>query len=163
MYLFEDHYDKATIKRHFDFYEPLTVHESSLSPCIHTILAAAIGYSEKAYELYLRTARLDLDDYNNDTEDGCHITSMGGTWMSFVKGFGGMRVKNGRLCFAPILPKKWEGYSFLINFRDATVKINVNRQEVTFENHSDHEIEMEIYGNRQVLEPVSHLKSELNV
>ncbi|MEI7421994.1 MAG: family 65 glycosyl hydrolase domain-containing protein [Prolixibacteraceae bacterium] len=161
LYLFEDEYDRATIKRHFDFYEQLTVHESSLSPCIHTILAASIGYPEKAYELYLRTARLDLDDYNNDTEDGCHITSMGGTWMSFVKGFGGMRVKNGCLCFSPVLPEKWEGYSFRINFRGATIRIDVNRQKVVFENHSDHEIELEVYGNRQVLLPLSQIKSEL--
>ena len=162
-YLFEDEYDKAIIKRHFDFYEPLTVHESSLSPCIHTILAASIGYTEKAYELYLRTARLDLDDYNNDTEDGCHITSMGGTWMSFVKGFGGMRVRNGYLSFSPVLPEKWEGYSFRINFRGATIKIDVSRQEVVFQNHSDQEIELEIYGARHLLMPLSIIKSELNI
>ena len=59
-------------------------------PCVHVILAAKLG-KEKAYEMYLRTARLDLDDYNNDTEDGCHTTSMAGTWMAFVKGFGDAR------------------------------------------------------------------------
>ena len=73
IYFFEDHFDKATIERNFNFYEPMTVHESSLSPCIHVILAAKIGNYDKAYEMYLRTARLDLDDYNNDTEDGLHI------------------------------------------------------------------------------------------
>jgi maltose phosphorylase len=161
-FLFENEFDKATTKRHFDFYEPLTVHESSLSPCIHTIIAASIGYQEKAYDLYLRTARLDLDDYNNDTEDGCHITSMGGTWMSFVQGFGGMRIKNGILAFAPILPEKWEGYSFRINFRGATVKIEVNRQEVIFENHSARELNIELYGNEVVLAPKSQIKTELN-
>ncbi len=160
-FLFEKEYDIATIKRHFDFYEPLTVHESSLSPCIHTILAALIGYPEKAYELYLRTARLDLDDYNNDTEDGCHITSMGGTWMSFVQGFGGMRIKNDRLCFAPILPEKWEGYSFRINFRGATIKIEVNQHSVIFENHSSRKIAIEVYGKEQVISPNSQLNSEL--
>ena len=87
LYLFDDRFDNETIKRNFDFYEPLTVHESSLSPCVHVILGSRIGYQEKAYEMYLRTSRLDLDDYNNDTEDGCHITSMAGTWMSVVKGF----------------------------------------------------------------------------
>ncbi|MCL6101968.1 MAG: family 65 glycosyl hydrolase domain-containing protein [Bacteroidetes bacterium] len=151
LYLFENEYDKATIQRHFDFYEPLTVHESSLSPCIHTILASAIGYPAKAYELYLRTSRLDLDDYNNDTEDGCHITSMGGTWIAFVQGFGGMRVKNGRLHFAPILPDKWEGYSFLINFRNTILKIEVNKQEVVFDNYSGNEMVISIYGKEFVL------------
>ena len=92
LYFFEDEFDTETLRRNFDFYEPMTVHESSLSPCVHSIQASKLGKKEKAYEMYLRTARLDLDDYNNDTEDGCHITSMAGTWLAVVKGFGGMRV-----------------------------------------------------------------------
>ncbi|HZY81817.1 MAG TPA: family 65 glycosyl hydrolase domain-containing protein, partial [Cyclobacteriaceae bacterium] len=131
IYLFEDRFDKATIKKNFDFYEPMTVHESSLSPCVHAILASVIGYKEKAYEMYLRTARLDLDDYNNDTEDGCHITSMAGTWMSVVKGFGGMRVKNGTLHFTPFIPDQWTSYSFRIEFRDRIIKVAVAKDQVT--------------------------------
>jgi maltose phosphorylase len=161
-YLFENEFDRASIKRHFDFYEPLTVHESSLSPCIHTILASAIGYPEKAYDLYLRTARLDLDDYNNDTEDGCHITSMGGTWMSFVQGFGGMRIKNDRLHFAPILPAKWESYAFRINFRSAIIKIEVTREEVIFENHATSSVTIGVDGMELVIPPQSQIKTELN-
>ncbi|MFW6246035.1 MAG: family 65 glycosyl hydrolase domain-containing protein, partial [Tangfeifania sp.] len=103
IFWFEDDFSDEAIKKHFDFYEPFTVHESSLSPCVHSILAAKIGYEKKSYEMYLRTARLDLDDYNNDTDDGLHITSMGGTWMSVVLGFGGVRVKNDRLIFNPFL------------------------------------------------------------
>src|SRR5690606_23701580 len=112
IYFFEDRFDNETIRKNFDFYEPMTVHESSLSPCVHVILASKLGYKQRAYELYLRTARLDLDDYNNDTEDGCHITSMAGTWMSVVKGFGGMRVKDGVLHFSPFIPDQWKSYSF---------------------------------------------------
>ncbi|MBL7854011.1 MAG: glycoside hydrolase family 65 protein [Cyclobacteriaceae bacterium] len=125
LYFFEENFDRDTIKRNFDFYEPMTVHESSLSPCVHVILASVLGYKEKAYEMYLRTARLDLDDYNNDTEDGCHITSMAGTWMSLVKGFGGMRVRNGQLHFHPYLPDQWQSYSFRLEFRGRVVKVNV--------------------------------------
>ena len=138
------------------------MHESSLSPCIHTILAAKIGYPEKAYELYLRTSRLDLDDYNNDTEDGCHITSMGGTWMSFVYGFGGMRVIQDKLHFAPILPEKWEGYAFRINFRNATIKIAVDLKMICFENHSAHEIKIKVYGKELVLPANGQNTIELN-
>jgi maltose phosphorylase len=89
-YFFEDDFTEDEHRRNFEFYEPRTVHESSLSPCVHSILAAKLGMDDKAYEMYLRTARLDLDDYNNDTEDGLHITSMAGTWMSIVEGFAGM-------------------------------------------------------------------------
>jgi maltose phosphorylase len=129
IYLFEDDFDLETVKKNFDFYEPMTVHESSLSPCVHVILASKLGYKEQAYEFYLRTARLDLDDYNNDTEDGCHITSMAGTWMSVVKGFGGMRVKDGKLHFNPYIPDQWNSYSFRIEFRDRVLKIKVSKDK----------------------------------
>jgi maltose phosphorylase len=125
LYFFEDDYDIETIRKNFDFYEPMTVHESSLSPCVHVILASRLGYKQKAYELYLRTARLDLDDYNNDTEDGLHITSMAGTWMSVIKGFGGMRVRDGKLHFNPFLPDQWNSYSFRLEFRDRVIKVKI--------------------------------------
>ncbi len=129
MYLFEDDFTTDQIKRNFDFYEPMTVHESSLSPCVHVILASKLGYKEKAYEMYLRTSRLDLDDYNNDTEDGCHITSMAGTWMSVVKGFGGMRVRDGKLHFSSYIPDQWKAYSFKLDFRDRVIKVKVTKDK----------------------------------
>jgi maltose phosphorylase len=129
IFLFEDDFDIETIRRNFDFYEPLTVHESSLSPCVHVILASKLGYKEQAYQFYLRTARLDLDDYNNDTEEGCHITSMAGTWMSLVKGFGGMRVRNGQLHFNPFIPDQWKSYSFRLEFRDRVIKVKVGKDK----------------------------------
>jgi maltose phosphorylase len=149
MFWFEDDFSADDLKRHFDFYEPLTVHESSLSPCVHSILAAKTGYEEKSYEMYLRTARLDLDDYNNDTDDGLHITSMGGTWMAFVMGFGGVRVKNGRLVFNPFLPKKWKSWSFRINFRDAHLEVTMNKGLFTIVNHSEISAQVEVW-NKQV-------------
>jgi maltose phosphorylase len=127
MYFFEERFSQAQLKRNFDFYEPMTVHESSLSPCVHVILASVLGYKEKAYEMYLRTSRLDLDDYNNDTEDGCHITSMAGTWMSVVKGFGGMRVRDGKLHFNPYIPDQWNSYSFRLEFRGRVISIKVSK------------------------------------
>lgn len=125
LYLFEDDFDVETVRKNFDFYEPMTVHESSLSPCVHAILASKLGYKERAYEFYLRTARLDLDDYNNDTEEGCHITSMAGTWMSVIKGFGGMRIRDGKLHFNPFIPDKWKSYSFRLEFRGRVIKVKV--------------------------------------
>jgi maltose phosphorylase len=130
LYLFEDDFDIETIRRNFDFYEPMTVHESSLSPCVHVILGSRLGYKSTAYQLYLRTARLDLDDYNNDTEDGCHITSMAGTWMSVVKGFGGMKVKDGKLHFNPFIPDQWKSYSFRLEFRGRVIKVRISKDAV---------------------------------
>lgn len=136
LYFFEEAYDLETIRRNFDYYEPKTVHESSLSPCVHSILAAKLNDEARAYEFYLRTARLDLDDYNNDTEDGLHITSMAGTWMSIVEGFAGMRVRNGQLQFNPFLPGRWEAFSFTIIFRGATLKIKITEHGINIKNET---------------------------
>jgi maltose phosphorylase len=157
MYFFEEDYDLETIKRHFEYYEDKTVHESSLSPCVHAILASKTRYYQKAYELYLRTSRLDLDDYNNDTEDGCHITSMAGTWMSLVKGFGGMRVKEDRLAFYPFLPEKWEAYRFTVKFRGSTIEISVKQDVISIDNKSGKEIELIFFDEKFSLSATSRM------
>ena len=131
-YFFEDHFSEENLKKHFDFYEPITVHESSLSPCVHSIQAAKLGRMEQAYTFYLRTSRLDLDDYNHEVKEGCHITSMAGTWMSIVEGFGGMRVENDQLSFKPQIPENWNAYSFKVNFRDRIVKVSVSSKGTEF-------------------------------
>ncbi|WP_128543573.1 glycoside hydrolase family 65 protein [Larkinella soli] len=136
LYFFEEEFDGETIRRNFDFYEPMTVHESSLSPCVHSVLASRLGLKEKAYEMYLRTARLDLDDYNNDTEDGCHITSMAGTWLAVVKGFGGLRVRDNQLVLNPYCPDNWESLSFKVRFRGALLQVKVTKAEVEVQNFS---------------------------
>jgi maltose phosphorylase len=146
MYFFEERFDDETIRNHFEFYEPRTVHESSLSPCVHSILAAKLGMEDKAYEMYVRTARLDLDDYNSDADEGCHITSMAGTWMSVVKGFGGMRIKNDMLSLEPFLPKQWTSYSFKIRFRGALLKVIVSKDGVTINNETTNLITLMLHG-----------------
>ncbi|MCW0481517.1 family 65 glycosyl hydrolase domain-containing protein [Gaoshiqia sediminis] len=160
LYWFQEDYDTETLRRHFDFYEPITVHESSLSSCIHAILAARIGREEKAYEMYLRTARLDLDDYNNDTEDGLHITSMGGTWMAFVEAFGGIRVVNGQLHLNPFLPKSWKGYAFRLNFRDSHLEISM-ANELTIINHHPGTLTLSIWGEEHILNGNHKLEVEI--
>lgn len=147
IYMFESNFSKEQICKHFDFYEPLTVHESSLSPCIHAILAAKINRIDKAYEMYLRTARLDLDDYNHEVAEGCHITSMAGTWMAIVQGFGGMRTNNNTLSFNPQIPEQWQSYSFTINYREWVLTIDKSHSDCVFTNKSNTPIE--IYVNKQ--------------
>ena len=154
-YFFEDHFTKEQLEKHFDFYEPFTVHESSLSPCVHSIQAAKLDKMDMAYTFYLRTSRLDLDDYNKEVEEGCHITSMAGTWMSIVEGFGGMRVKNDALHFEPKIPKEWKGYSFKINFRNQIIKISVNHNETTFSLEGENAIAVFVNGIKVLVEPNS--------
>lgn len=140
LYFFEHEYDTETIKRNFDFYEPRTVHESSLSPSVYSIMASRIGKTEKAYELYLRTARLDIDDINKEVKEGLHITSMAGTWLSIVEGFAGLRVRNQKLTLNPVIPSGWESYSFMIRFRNRLMKVSVAADGVIVENRSDKDL-----------------------
>ncbi|MFP9100089.1 glycoside hydrolase family 65 protein [Flavobacterium sp. RHBU_24] len=152
-YFFEDHFTKDQLEKHFDFYEPLTVHESSLSPCVHSIQAASLDRMEQAYTFYLRTSRLDLDDYNKEVEEGLHITSMAGTWMSIVEGFGGMRVKNNKLYFEPKIPEQWEGYSFKINFRGQVLKVSVQPGETHFSLEGGNDMDVVVNGNAVTVKP----------
>ena len=156
-FFFENKFSSKELEKHFDFYEPITVHESSLSPCVHSILAASIDRMPKAYEQYLRTARLDLDDYNHEVHEGCHITSMAGTWMSVVQGFGGMRVwEDGILSFNPQIPAEWKSYSFTINFRGNIIKVYKSQTECKFFNESGNEVKMMV-ANNEVLIPSNEL------
>ncbi|WP_343488040.1 glycoside hydrolase family 65 protein [Allomuricauda sp. d1] len=152
-YFFEDHFSTEELKRHFDFYEPFTVHESSLSPCVHSIQAAKLGRMQQAYEFYLRTSRLDLDDYNKEVEEGLHITSMAGTWMSIVEGFGGMRVIDDKLNFTPQIPEEWDSYSFKINFRNRIIKVTVTKKGSNYELAGNEEMSIRVNGERVVLLP----------
>ena len=152
-YFFEDHFSKQQLEKHFDFYEPFTVHESSLSPCVHSIQAAVLGKMDMAYTFYLRTSRLDIDDYNKEVEEGLHITSMAGTWMSIVEGFGGMRVKNDQLHFEPRIPAQWQGYSFKINFRNQILKVSVKAGETKFALEGGAAVTVFVNGKAVTVEP----------
>ncbi|HKL02403.1 MAG TPA: family 65 glycosyl hydrolase domain-containing protein [Cryomorphaceae bacterium] len=157
MYFFEKDFSEEVIRENFDYYEPRTVHESSLSPCVHVVLASKLGMEEKAYEMYLRTARLDLDDYNHEADEGLHITSMAGTWMAVVEGFGGKRITDGRLSFNPSIPKGWESYSFNLVYRESIIRITVNSENIELRNLSDGEIEILVYGKAYAV------KGKLNI
>lgn len=157
LFFLRDLYDKEFKKKHFDFYEPRTVHESSLSPCVHCIMAAEIGYEEKAYEMYLRTARLDLDNYNNDSDDGLHITSMAGTWMSIVNGFGGMQAKENMLCLNPFIPTAWNKYSFKLMYRGNLMKVTVDKENVTIVLEEGTSLTLAVYEKEYMVEKSSPL------
>ena len=152
-YFFENDFSIDELEKHYDFYEPLTVHESSLSPCVHSIQASKLGRMNQAYEFYLQTSRLDLDDYNCEVHEGLHITSMAGTWMSIVEGFGGMRIKNGQLNFFPKIPKQWKSYSFKINFRGKILKVSVEHTKFSFEVSGDEPLTIIVNDQLTRVEP----------
>ena len=124
------------------------MHESSLSPCVHVILAAKIGNLAKAYELYLRTSRLDLDDYNHEADEGLHITSMAGTWMAVVEGMAGVRIYESGLEINPTIPTAWDSYTFRILYQTVPLEITIDKTNISIKN----------IGNKQV---ACSLKNEL--
>jgi len=117
-------------------------------------VASKIGNKQKAYELYLRTARIDLDDYNNEVADGLHITSMAGTWLSIVKGFGGMRVKDDMLQLNPQIPEKWNAFAFNIVFRENQLSVKIEKKQIHIHNIKGSGIDL-LVNNKRV-----HIKAE---
>ena len=152
MYYFPDAFTEQQKRDNYEFYEPFTVHESSLSPSVHSIIAADLKMADKSVEFYERTARLDLDNYNNDTSDGLHITSMTGAWLSIVQGFAGMRVRDDQLHFEPFLPDKWQGYSFRFLFRGSLLSVAVDQNGSHVELLSGEPLTIDLAGEKLTLE-----------
>jgi maltose phosphorylase len=130
-FLYSHDYSLANKRANFEFYEPRCIHESSLSPGIHSILAAELGLEEKAYEYWAHTARLDLDNYNRNTHEGVHTTSMASAWLNLVYGFGGMRSDGERLSFRPSLPRQWKSFGFRLLYRGSVLQVGVDPKTFT--------------------------------
>jgi len=128
--LIGDRFGGEQARRDFDYYEPKTTHDSSLSFCTHCIVAAALGRAGKAYDYFLRTARLDLDDLHGNSWQGIHAANLAGAWQCVVLGFGGLRWYGGRLSLDPLLPAAWEGYTFTVWWRGVRVRVSVGEGRV---------------------------------
>ncbi len=136
----------AEKKRNFDYYDPLTTGDSSLSPCIQSVAAAELGYGQQAYEYFMRTARMDLDDVNGNVSHGVHVAAMAGSWVSLVYGFGGLRDDGGRISFSPRLPAQWSRLRFRLMVRDAILQVTVTGQAATYELLAGTALEIDHFG-----------------
>ena len=132
MYLCSEGFTAEMRKKIFDFYEPKTIHDSSLSAGVHSIVACDVGYVDEAYGYFKQTARMDLDNVNRNTFLGVHSACMGNTWQIITGGFAGMRLYDNILHFKPYSPNQWEEYRFNIRFRNAKLMICVSNKEVTY-------------------------------
>lgn len=131
-FVLSDQFSIEQKKRDFDFYEPITVHDSSLSACIFSIMANEVGYPEKAYDYFIQTARLDLDNCQQNSELGIHMANMAGTWMCVINGFAGLRTTGGRLIFQPRLPKQWHGLTFKLNWQGCVLAIHCTNSSTKY-------------------------------
>ncbi len=119
-------------KRDYDYYEKITTHDSSLSTCIFSIVASEIGYRDKAYQYFMTTARMDLDDTHGNVNAGIHAANMAGTWMCVVNGFAGMRSHDNVLSFHPYLPQSWDEYTFKITYQGNLLRVAIGREDVNY-------------------------------
>ena len=154
--LFEDRFERAILRRNYDFYAPLTVHESSLSAPVYAVVAARSGYNDEAYSFFMHSARLDLEDRNEDTARGCHVTGMAGTWIALIRGMAGLRTQGGRLSINPFVPEKWDAYRFRIQYRGCPLEVRIGRQEIQILNDGEKTIELLINGESTDIPPNSH-------
>jgi maltose phosphorylase len=129
MFLYNQSFSRQEKQVNYDFYEPRCIHESSLSPSVHSILAAELGRPEAAFEFFRFAARIDLDNYNRNTNEGIHITSIAAAWMNIVYGFGGMRSDGELLSFNPSIPAHWNRYCFQIVYKGSVLSIDVSHEK----------------------------------
>ena len=151
-FLLEDEQDDETIKNSYDYYEKITTHDSSLSYSIFSIMAAKLGYKEKAYCYFDETARLDLENRHGNTKDGLHLANMGGAWMSIVFGFAGVRIKESGLCFAPSLPNQWTLLEFHIQYQGRLIRIHMEENVVVYQVADGEDLIITHYGKPIFLE-----------
>jgi maltose phosphorylase len=148
MFLYSEQFSKEEKLANYEYYESRCIHESSLSPSIHSILASEIGKHEEAYNFFEFATRLDLDNYNRNTREGLHTTSIAAAWMNIVYGFGGMRSDGDRLSFQPSLPERWTSYSFQVMYEGVLLKIVVSKDSVSLKAISGDSTEIIVYGQR---------------
>lgn len=150
-FIFEDAQDLETIRKSFAYYETVTTHDSSLSTCIYSIVASKLGEKEKAYDYFGDSAKLDLFNLHHNTKDGIHTANMGGNYMAIVYGFGGLRLKEKGLCFAPYLPVQWNAYTFKIHYRGSNIKVSVDKEKTVFSLEMGSAVNLMIYDQEYTL------------
>jgi len=152
MHLRGDAFTPEQKQRNFDYYEPLTVRDSSLSACCQAVIAAEVGFLDLAYDYLVETAFTDLDDLHDNVSSGLHIAALAGAWMDCVAGFGGMRDYGGHITFAPRLPSKLSYLSFRMVIRDSKIVVAIDGDTATYRLLAGEPIELAHHGHSFLLE-----------
>lgn len=141
-------------KKIFDYYEPKTIHESSLSASIHSIVACDIGNTGEAYGYLKQSSRMDLDNVKGNTRRGLHAACMGAAWMMVVNGYAGLRIYNDTLHFRPFMQESWNKYRFTVLFRGTRLDVTVDKKGTTYTVLEGKAITIEHYGEKYLVEDV---------
>ena len=158
--LYGSEFTQEQLAANYDFYEPRCIHESSLSPSIHSILACRLGRMQKAEDYFGFATRMDLDDYNRNTCEGLHTTSIAGAWMNIVYGFGGLNCDGDLLNLSPCIPAQWKQYSFTIQTGGSVLRVTVSQEKVTLERLSGAPVTLGLYGEKVTVAdaPLVHVR-----
>ena len=151
LFLQGDHFSLEQKRADFDYYDPITTGDSTLSGVVQSIIAAEVGYHDLALRYFHNALFVDLADLHDNTTDGVHVASTGGVWNILVYGFGGMRDHNGVITFDPRLPSSWTGLTFQITLRGTRVRVNLTRDEICFEVVEGDTADMYVRGKRVVV------------
>ncbi len=149
--LYNQSFTTEQLRANYEFYEPKCIHESSLSPSVHSILAVQLQKHEEAYKFFGFATRMDLDNYNRNTSEGLHTTSIAAAWMNIVYGFAGMRSDEKVLSFSPSIPRDWKGYSFRIHYQGDYIQVKVTKTSAYFCAAEGSSIKIKIYGEEIIL------------
>jgi alpha,alpha-trehalose phosphorylase len=152
-YLVGHNFTEEETRRTFDYYDPLTTGDSSLSACIQSVIASAVGYEDQALDYFVDAASVDLTDAHANTADGIHIASCGGTWLALVAGFGGLRDGDGEVCFRPRLPADWTRLRFRVQVRGQLIEVDMTPGETTYRLVEGRGLMIEHWGERLRLAP----------
>ena len=160
LYVLPDEFSDEIKQINYEYYEKLTMHKSSLSPSIHSIMGIEVGDTTKAVNYFERSAFVDLIDNQGNTDMGMHIASAGGTWMCAVFGFGGFRVKNGKMTFKPWLPENWKSIQFKLQWQGDTIEVMVAQDVISFLRHTEKsdELIIEVQGKEIPLDGDTTMK-----
>ena len=161
MFLYNQRFSLESKRANYEYYESRCIHESSLSPSIHSIFAAELGKHEEAYRFFEFATRLDLDNYNRNTREGLHTTSIAASWMNIVYGFGGLRSDGpDGLILNPSIPSRWNGYSFKFLYQGTVLSVNTTKDAVEVKAISGEPVSLRLYG-RDVNVDAAGVKLEL--
>jgi len=145
MLLFNSQFSNMQLRANYEYYEPRCIHESSLSPSVHSILASQLHKNQEAYDFFGFATRMDLDNYNRNTGEGIHTTSIAAAWMNIVYGFGGVRTDGDILTIAPSIPEDWTKYSFKIGYEDDTIEVEVSKNTVKINTVNNSKFVIKVY------------------
>jgi len=149
MFLYNHEFSEEIKRKNYEYYKPRTIHESSLSPSIHSVFANELKKYDEAFEFFDFATRMDLDNYNRNTSEGLHTTSLAAAWVNIVYGFGGMRSDSEMLEFSPSIPEEWKSYSFRVTYKGTIICVQVRREKALIKALQGAPIRVKVFGEEK--------------